>query len=297
VTGISDMNMGRAIDRPNAPKTARQTMALLNEGDLRASLELTALREDWSAILRHFWTLVSMYAPPKLFFRVTEEDSGGLFDTQHGGAYMTAGELGGRYDFELKFATSVWSRETQKQNDLALYQLDMQNPLVMQNPRALWHALDRAHKALGDDSFSQLVPRPPDAGLPKTPDEEDTLILQGEEVDVHPMDEDTLHLLRHRRLIREMREDPERDKEAFDRLVEHATKHVQQLAHKKLMAAMAQQIAQTVAAQQQQAGPGMPAAPIGVDGLNPAIAQFLGAAEGEAETPQEVDPAAPPEGM
>ena len=247
VTGISDMNMGRAIDRPNAPKTARQTVALLEEGDLRASLELTCLREDWQQVLKRFWGLYTMYGPEQTFFRVTEEQANGLFDVKHGGAYMQQAELAGGYDFTLKFATSAHSREQRKQDRLALYQIDLGNPLVMQNPRALWHCLNEVHRALGDQQFSKLIPMPPDPGLEKTPEEEWTAVLQGEEIVVHPMDSDELHLLKHRRQIEDCRADNRaEDAEAIERLLEHISAHIVQLQNKRLMAAMATQMAQTM---------------------------------------------------
>jgi hypothetical protein len=239
VTGQSEMNMGRAIDRPNAPRTARQTIALLEEGDVRASLELSALREDWGEILTHIWELFQDYAPEKLFFRVTEEDAGGLFDVKDGGAYMAADERNGRYDFDLKFATSKYSKEQKKQDKLALYQIDLQNPLIVSNPRALWATLDGVHKAFGDDRFSDLVPMPPDIGLPIDPRSEYTRILQGEEVHPNPLDNDQLHLLNHNRRIEKMRADPERDEDAFRAMVEHSAEHIAQMRQKQLMAAMA----------------------------------------------------------
>lgn len=248
VTGQSDMNMGRAVDRPNAPRTARQTLALLEEGDVRASLDLTALREDWGAIIDRIWLLDSEYAPEKVFFRVTEERANGLFDVAKGGAFMTAQERGGRYDFELKFATNVWSRETNKQNQLALYQLDLQNPLVVQNPRALWVVLDKVHRAFGDDQFGQIVPEPPDLGLPVKPSEEETRALQGEELLANPMDNDQLHLIEHNRAIQEMREDPERDEQAYRILVKHALEHVDQMRQKQLMAALTSKLVENLAA-------------------------------------------------
>ena len=238
VTGQTDMNMGRAIDRPNAPRTAHQTMALLSEGDVRASLEMNALREDWGAILTHFWELCQDYAPEKMFFRVTEEDASGLFDVKRGGSYMTSDERNGRYDFDLKFATNAWSKEQRKQDDLALYQLDMQNPLITQNPRALWMLLDKVHKAFGDDRFSDLIPEPPDLGLPKNPREEWTMMLQGEDVHVNPLDNDQLHIMDHNRRLQDARTDVDRDEDAFHGMVAHVMEHIQQLQQKKLMQGM-----------------------------------------------------------
>ncbi len=243
VTGITDMNIGRTQDRPNAPKTARATLALLEEGDTRAALEMTGLREDWGAIIVHFWELVAMFAPEKLFFRVTEEDADGLFDVSKGGTYMQADERGGVYDFELKFATNAWSKETEKQNVLALYQIDLQNPLLLQNARAMWFLLDKVHRAFGDDRFCDVIPQPPDLGLPVDPKEEYTRALQGEAIPVNPMDNDQLHLIDHKKRLDEMAQDPEKDVQAYQALIRHSQDHIEQFQQKKLMAELASRLA------------------------------------------------------
>jgi hypothetical protein len=251
VTGISDMNMGRTTDRPNAPRTARQTIALLEEGDVRASLDTNALREDWGKILQHFWALEGMYAPPNLFFRVTEEEAAGAFTTQMGGSHLTDQERAGAYDFELKFATNAWSKETQKENQLTLYQIDLGNPLIINNPRALWLLLDKVHRAFGDDRFADVVPEPPDLGLPKNPREEWTMMLQGEPVTINPLDNDELHLLDHNRRLQEAANDPNYNQQAYADMAQHVLEHTQQLQQKKLMGEMVSRLSSQLAANQQ----------------------------------------------
>lgn len=246
ITGITDMNLGRAVEAPNAPRTARQTLALLEEGDYRVALDATLLREDWAQILQHIWLLDLMYAPPSLFFRVTEEEAGGLFEVRDGGATMSAEERAGRYDFEIRFATSYWQKEARRDRQLALYQLDIQNPLVAQNPRALWRITQQIHQAFGDERFTDLVPEPPDLGLPRNPREEWTLVLEGEEISVHPEDNDQLHLLDHNKRLREAKLDPARNEEAYHRMVRHCLDHITQLQQKKLMAGLAERLSETI---------------------------------------------------
>lgn len=248
VTGQTDMNLGRTQDRPNAPRTARQTMALLEEGDVRATLEMSALREDWGTILVHFWELFQDYGSERVFFRVTEEDADGVLDIKQGGAYMQADERNGRYDFDLKFATSTYSKEARKQNDLALYQLDLQNPLVVQNPRALWAVLDKIHRAFGDDRFSDLIPEPADMGMPVNPREEWTRMLAGETVQINPADNDQLHLLDHNRRIEDARQDPDHDPEALQTMILHAHEHIGQIGQKQLMAELTSRLVDSMKA-------------------------------------------------
>ena len=84
LTGMSDLQMGRQSDRPNAPRTARQTVALLEEGNVRISLDSKVLREDMAGVLAHFWDLEYMFSPDEQFFRVTEDDAAGAFDVNNG---------------------------------------------------------------------------------------------------------------------------------------------------------------------------------------------------------------------
>lgn len=253
ITGITDQSLGRAVDRPNAPRTATGQLALIEEGNIRAYLDATILREDMEQIIGDIWDLDCDLVPqeePGLFFRVTEEQADGLFDTKKGGAFMTPKEFGGRYDFKLKFATSVWSRESKKQQALAFYQVAVMNPLVMQNPSALWSLLNLLAKTF-DIDFAGIIPKPPELDQPKTPDQEWTEMLQGETVEVNPQDHDDLHLQKHIQQLEDERKDPDRDAGAIGLLVKHILDHQQQKRTKMLMQALTSQLMQSVMPQPQ----------------------------------------------
>lgn len=246
LTGRSDMHLGRQSDRPNAPRTGVQTQQLLEAGNVRISLDKKVLREDMAEVLAHFWDLEYMFSPPQQFFRVTEEDAGGLFPVNNGGSILTMEDRDGRYDFRLQFANSVYSREAKKEQQLARYQLDLQNPLIVHNPVALWEVTRLAHEALGDPNFEELVPRPaqPDQSIdPKT---EWVNLLHGEEVHVNPADNDQLHLQRHYRDIQnaESEQGGAADPDALKKLMMHYRDHIAQLQHKKLQQAIMEEAVQ-----------------------------------------------------
>jgi hypothetical protein len=243
LTGMSDMQLGRQPDRPNAPKTGRQTIALLEEGNVRISLDTKVLREDMAAILAHIWELECQFTTDDTFFRVTEEDANGLFavDRSKGGAFMTEDDFTGAYDFNLKFANSVYSREAEKEKALARYQLDLQNPLIVNNPRALWQATKAAHKVLGDPNFADMVPEPPAPDISIDPREEWARMQQGEDVHVNPMDNDQIHLIRHHEDYMHAIQDPDADKRSLQKLKDHYTAHIMQLQQKKLQQAVIEQ--------------------------------------------------------
>jgi hypothetical protein len=259
LTGMSDMHLGRQSDRPNAPRTGVQTQQLLEEGNVRISLDTKVLREDMKDVLQHFWDLENMFSPPDQFFRVTEEDAGGLFPTNDGGSILTEQDRDGRYDFVLEFANSVYSREAKKQQSLARYQLDLQNPLVVQNPAALWEVTNLAHEALGDPNFKDLVPKPPTPDMPIDPKDEWIKLLHGEEIHVNPMDNDLVHLTRHMKDLQmaeqsRQREGPTGDPDAIQKMVLHYHDHIMQLQQKKVVQAVMEQAAK---AAQQLGAPGM----------------------------------------
>jgi hypothetical protein len=242
VTGITDQSLGRAIDRPNAPKTATGQLALIEEGNIRAYLDSAILREDFEAIITEFWELDCDLAPktePGIFFRTTGEAANGLFDIKAGGAYMTAKEFGGRYDFKLKFATSVYARQQKKAEILGFYQLVSQNPLIATNPKALWSITNRVATEFGITDFATLVPPPPDLDEPQTPDREWSRMLEGEtDVHVNPQDNDDLHLVKHTGQLEDARRDPDRDVKAIAQMVKHVLDTQQQKRTKMLMQAL-----------------------------------------------------------
>jgi hypothetical protein len=239
--GVTDSAMGRASDRPNTPRTATGQRDLLMEGNVRQALEYKLLATDLSDVLRHFWELDYLFTPQRIFFRVTEEDADGLFEVKDGGSWMAKEDRDGRYDFTLKFATSVYSREAEKERTLARYQIDIQNPLIVQNPRALWKVTNDVHSALGDDQFASIIPEPPEPDLPVDPREEWNRLLQGEEITVNPQDNDELHAIRHFKDIKAAEADPEADKDALRKLVIHYVQTIEQLQQKKIVQALTEQ--------------------------------------------------------
>lgn len=297
LTGISDLAMGRAMDRPNAPKTARGTMAILEQGNLRMTLDTTTLREDWARILQHFWMLEWQFSDEETFFRVTEDDANGLFPVSQGGSRLSRKERDGKYDFRLELATSKWSREAEKERTLARYQIDLQNPLIVQNPLALWRVTKDVHAALGDPNFADIVPEPPHPDTPHNPKEEWAMMQQGEQVLVNPLDNDELHMIRHMRDLQLAIQDHYGDQEAIQALKTHYLQHMQQLQEKKFAQALMERAVQRVNEMQQQGAlPGVtmppgtgaiPGSPIPMVGSVPSPINPAPFAKAQAPGPQE----------
>jgi hypothetical protein len=278
LTGLSDLQLGRQSDRPNAPRTATQTVKLLEEGNVRISLDTKVLAEDMAKILQHFWQLEFLFSSEQTWFRVTESDAEGIFPSNNGAAQLSSEDRDGRYDFRLKFASSVWSKETRKEQTLARYQLDLQNQLIVQNPRALWAITKEVHEVLGDPNFADLVPEPPAPDISVNPMEEWSRIQEGENIFVHPVDNDRLHMERHYRDYQESLTDPNRDPEAVKALETHYMAHIAQLQSKVLQQAIIEQaVAHAGQMMQNNSVPGQPggvlAFPSGLFGAHGGIAK------------------------
>lgn len=252
VTGITDQTLGRSSDRPNAPQTAAGQAMLLNEGNVRASLDMTMLRDDLSKMLNYIWLLDREYADTQVYFRVTGDDPKG-YDVRNGFGTMTAEQREHSYAFDMKFATNLWSKEARKQQMLQLYGLSMQNPLIATNPRALWVLLNRIWKAFGEDDFRDIIPEPPETDRPKSPKEEWSLLMDGEMVNVNPLDDDQSHIIDHRRRLEEqINELPERQDPKLQHMGwAHIVQHEQQMKQKQVLQALAARAIQGLAQQAQ----------------------------------------------
>jgi hypothetical protein len=246
LTGIGDQQTGRFSDRPNAPRTATQSTQLLAQASIRMMLNQRFLRADLKKLLKRFWELCCCFPDSEMFFRVTEEDARGLFPVEGGGAVMTAGEFGGRYDFGISFAVPAYAREAQKADWMTFYQLMVANPLIIANPQALYAITAKLAKALNFPEFEDLVPRPPAIPMPKQPKEEHVAILQGEEVMPHPNDDDTLHIKEHSSYQQQLKKSRYYDEGADIMLGEHIADHAKQSQQKRMMSALAGELARTM---------------------------------------------------
>jgi hypothetical protein len=192
----------------------------------------------------------------------------------------------------------VWSREAEKERQMQLYQVDMMNPLIQQDPRALWQITSRLHRAFGDSQFEQLVPEPPDQGQGMNPKEEWGEILDGEDVHVHPMDNDDLHLMDHYKRVMQAREDQQLDART-DRLIEaHIIEHQQQKRQKMLMQALTSMLVKGMA-QAAESGAGLhnsPGVPLSLQQLHEHLGHMIAQPGGGPGGPAAQAPPARPNG-
>jgi hypothetical protein len=283
VTGVTDQTLGRQLERPNAPRTLGGQQILLQQGTIRFALDEAFVREGIEEFLRHVWELDTEFSDKSVFFRVTEEDAGGLFPVRAGFSELTPAERTGFFDFSFTLGDEPSELNQKQMEALQLYQIDLGNPLIVQNPVALWEVTNRLHEAFGDDSFKEAVPRPPGMGNPKTPREEWTLALQGEDFMVHPMDNDEQHLAVHFADVEAERQARMPDENAIRRMLRHIAEHQSQLAQKRMMVGLARNLARDMEASTQDPSLGgivaRPPVPVSLQGLMGAVSDLAGGAQ------------------
>lgn len=244
--GITDQNVGRAIDRPNAPRTARGQLALIDQGGIRQSLDTLVLRTDFRDVLEHIWQLDCCFANKQTFFRVTEEQAGQWFETDKGFGKITPEERFGQMDFDIKFATTSHSREQRKEREMMVMQAILMLPIFQQNPAAQWQIADDILKANGKQGAGKYMPKPAQLDLPTDPQDEWALMLQGEDVKVHMLDNDDLHIESHKQRLQDEIQQPieRRDTDAEKRMMTHLIDHEDQKSQKLQQQAQAQAASQ-----------------------------------------------------
>lgn len=280
VTGINDQTLGRSIERPNAPRTLGGQQLLLQQSSVRFLIDEFFIRQSMRQFLRQVWELDSQFCDSSVFFRVTEEDAEGLLGARGGFAEMTPLERMYFVDFEFDLASEQNEKELRKAEALQLYQLDLGNPLIVQNPKALWKITNRLHEAFGDDEFKRYVPEPPDIGNPLQPKDEWVMILQGEPVQVHPMDDDLRHIQEHMAQIENEKLAASPDMAAMKAMARHIAEHQSQLMQKRMMVGLAKDLARSMEQSTQNPALGgivaQPPVPVPLQGLMGAIQDLAG---------------------
>lgn len=220
--GYSDYNAGRDISSPTAPKTASMGLALLQESNARMDLDMQFLAQDMSAWFKHIWQLWCTKADPNIVFRVTEQDLGDA--TGSAKMFEMPEERAGRYDFRLRFAPGPMEVGATREDVITAYQLGLQNPLVMQSPRAMYRLTMAVLRVLKMEEVASEVVEPPD-NTPMPPDRENSMMLQGEKPVVKVADDHELHIAAHYRLIDWQRRSARPDQQAIQMAVEHIAEH------------------------------------------------------------------------
>ena len=189
--GLTQPEIGRQFTGPNAPRTLGQQVLLQQGSTQRLFLDLQLEREAFKELLQRIWEADKRWLPKPIMFRVTEVD-----DEES----MSIDDFEGNFDFEIGTPTSNANRSTMLNELINFYQLAMSNPLVLQNPAIIVALLRKIAEKLHQHDIAVLLPDMKDLKPPASAEEENVLMMQGQDVDPHPADNHMKHRTVHNSL-------------------------------------------------------------------------------------------------
>ena len=153
--GVSDFNVGRQIDRMNAPKTATATLAIIQEGNVRLDLAVKRVQHAFKAFLSQVLQLYQQYIPPGKVIRVLGPDGRNAFSP------VTREDIRGRFDFALlgtsASANKLLDRDTSVELFLALREDPLLDPAV--NPEGAFELRRRLLRSYDLSDLELILPR------------------------------------------------------------------------------------------------------------------------------------------
>jgi hypothetical protein len=164
---------------------------------------------------------------PKTTFQILESDrlDGQLDRSGDGRAKLTGRERNGKYSFAFSFAPNEVERQLKKTESAENFQILASNPLIATNPLALWEVTKQFCDARGLTWFPSVVPKPPDPQIPKDPNAELAMMLNGMDVSPSPAEDFSDHLIKHQMQYLELRrKGRDSDADAIHRLETHIVK-------------------------------------------------------------------------
>lgn len=221
VTGLTDNQLGRQSERPNAPRTYGQQQLLQAESNTRILMDVRLERESLRELLKRIWEMDKRWAAKPVIFRVVEEDIT---------SEMTEDDFQGEYDFDIGPVTMVSNRAQKTQELMMLIQMAANIPPVYMS------LFKELLKRQGYPSLANIIPDASEMPHPIPPEEENNLLLQGQDVDPNPMDNHAAHMAKHQDMIVRLEQAYQQvpalqasDPQAIARIQAHIAEHQQMM--------------------------------------------------------------------
>ena len=126
--GVSPLT-GGSTNTPNAPRTARGTLALISEGNLKVDIIVSlAQKEGFQELMQQLFGLYSVFMPDEKYFWAT----GG--DRKKRPELMSRRLMRGRFQFRFRGNTVNTNPEVQRTLSQIRYQVASTNPLYQSDP-------------------------------------------------------------------------------------------------------------------------------------------------------------------
>ena len=231
LTAASAYVMGKESEIVGGSGTATRTQEIVNAAGARHSIPIQRLKEGAARILTHHLDLLQKNFPPGLESRVIGESGEAVFENAN--ELMVQG-VTGEFDAYLLPDESMGSKEMERQLQQVLYTTLMQNILVASDPAKLYTITADFLKAYGKDPERILGPAPDQRSV-DTPEQENTLVLQGEFSGVYPAvtDNHIEHVMKHQALLQDpgfLALPPTLQAQVGEFLTQHIQQHMQMMA-------------------------------------------------------------------
>lgn len=269
ITSVGAYQSGQESDVIRSRATARGTMAIIQQGEVRFNILGKRVQGSISRALNKILRQYQEKIPPGLAMRVLGPDGEQLFPEN-----IAPEDLAGNYDSYLVLDATGGSKDVDRKIKATAYEYLIQNPLVAQNPSGLWQLTADVMKSLGYTTVEQVIGEKPVASpTARLVQEENYLAMQGRPIKISDQDNVMEHLMGHMafRNSIEFAMMPPEYVAAFD-------EHIAQTKLQMTRAVMQQQL------QQQGGQPGVPQQP----GMMP---NPMGGNVGQPSTPVAAGPA------
>ena len=198
LTAASSYVMGRESEIVGGSGTATRTNAIMQSSEQRFAMPSERLREGAARIIQQHLDILQLNIPPGLENRVLGEDGLPLFD----GNELTAEGIAGEFDAYILMDPSMGSKQTERELASMIYSVLLQNVIVGTDPVKIYKVTADLLKAYGKDPEEYLGPEP-DSDMIDKPEEENTLIVQGDFARVRAQitENHILHIQKHTELL------------------------------------------------------------------------------------------------
>lgn len=197
LTAASSYVMGRESEIVGGSGTATRTQAIVQSAEIRFTLPSERLRFGISGILSDHLDIIQLNIKPGMEEQVLGEGGEKIFLAGE----LTDEGIAGKFQAYLLPDPSMGSKQTERDLMNQLYSVYIQNPIVMSSPQNIYW-LSAAHlKSQGkDDEFiKRVLGVEPDMDAIDSPEDENTLMIQGEFGKVTPQitENHLLHIQKH----------------------------------------------------------------------------------------------------
>lgn len=175
LTAASSYVLGKESEVVGGSGTATRTNAIVGAANERFALPSKRLREGAGRIIQNHLDLLQLNIPPGLESRILGEDGQPLFT----GDELTQLGISGEFDAYLLEDPSFGSSDMEKEVSSMLYSVLMQNMIVATDPVKVYEITADLIKAYGKEPEKYLGPKP-DTDMIDTPEDENTLMIQGD---------------------------------------------------------------------------------------------------------------------